>query len=156
MKKLLFMFVLLVFLSLNCGVVFAQQLQRPVIAVTPFNVISGISPVEAETLMALFFTRMHNSSAFTVLDRNAISRAIEEQTFDWARQLQVEWIVRGELRRFGDNILLTITITQAITQQIIAARDIAIEVIESQQTINHLDGLIRQIVVDIYSQPRPR
>jgi TolB-like protein len=73
--------------------------QQPVVAVAPFDAISGIS---------------------SMVDRSVVERVLREHSFqagDWANQqktaelgtvLNADWIVRGEMEKFGSNILVTV------------------------------------------------
>jgi len=97
--------------------VFAQQ---PVVAVTPFDAISGISATDANLITRVFFINLGNTNSVSLVDRNIVDRVMREHSFqagDWSNQqktaelgsaLNADWIVRGELEKFGTNLLITV------------------------------------------------
>ncbi|MDR0645079.1 MAG: hypothetical protein LBG05_09310, partial [Treponema sp.] len=62
MKKALFTIVTLC----ACAGLFAQQ---PVVAVAPFDAISGISATEANMITRVFFIRLGNTGKVSLVDR---------------------------------------------------------------------------------------
>ena len=83
MKKALF-YILAVF---ACVGVFAQQ--QPVVAVAPFDAISGISSTDANMITRVFFIRLGNTNKVSLVDRNVVDRILREHQFqagDWSNQ----------------------------------------------------------------------
>ncbi|MDR2718323.1 MAG: DUF1566 domain-containing protein [Treponema sp.] len=115
MKKAFFCFLALC----ACMGLFAQQ--RPVVAVAPFDVISGVSATDAAMITRVFFIRLGNTRQVNLVDRTVVERVIREHNFqsgDWSNQqktaalgsaLNADWIVRGEMEKFGSTILLTVS-----------------------------------------------
>jgi TolB-like protein len=117
MKKFLFC---LFALCACAGVVLSAQ--QPVVAVAPFDAISGISTADANIITRMFFIRLGNTSKVKLVERDVVDRIIQEHLFqkgDWVNQqktaelgkaLPADWIVRGELEKYGEsnNILISV------------------------------------------------
>ncbi|MDR1218398.1 MAG: hypothetical protein LBK73_02185 [Treponema sp.] len=113
MKKALFC----MFAAFACGGLFAQQ---PVVAVAPFDAISGINSTEANMITRVFFIQLGNTNKVRLVDRSIVERVLREHSFqagDWSDQkktaelgtaLNADWIVRGEMEKFGSDILVTV------------------------------------------------
>jgi hypothetical protein len=70
----------------TCASLYAQQ---PVVAVTPFNVISGISAADANAITRVFFIRLGNTNKVGLVDRSVVKQVLKEhnfQTGDWSNQ----------------------------------------------------------------------
>jgi formylglycine-generating enzyme required for sulfatase activity/TolB-like protein len=97
--------------------VFSQQ---PVVAVAPFDVISGVSAEDANTITDVFFIRLGNTRRVSLVNRSIVERVIREHNFqagDWSDErktaalgdaLNADWIVQGNLRKMGSNILVVV------------------------------------------------
>ena len=68
-----------------CIGIFAQQ--QPVVAIAPFNAISGISPTDANMITRVFTIRLGNTQKVAFVDRNIIDQVLQEHHFqagDWS------------------------------------------------------------------------
>ena len=109
-----------------CAGLFAQQ---PVVAVAPFDAISGITTTEANLISRAFNIRLGNTHKVILVDREIVERIIQEHSFqagDWSNQqktaelgkaLNANWIVRGNFERFGSNVLFTVSFYDIATFQ---------------------------------------
>ena len=63
--------------------------QQPVVAVAPFDAISGISATDANMITRVFFIRLGNTNKVSLVDRNVVDRVLREHSFqsgDWSNQ----------------------------------------------------------------------
>ena len=123
MKRILFC----VFVLFTCVGIFAQQ--QPVVAVAPFDAISGVTATEANMISRAFNIRLGNTHKVVLLDRDVIERVLREHSFqagDWSNQqktaelgkaLNANWIVRGNFEKFGNNVLFTVSFYDLATFQ---------------------------------------
>ena len=78
---------LVIFVLFTCVGVFAQN--QPVVAVAPFDAISGISATDANMITRVFNIRLGNTHKVALVDRNIIERVLREHQFqvgDWLNQ----------------------------------------------------------------------
>jgi TolB-like protein len=122
------------FLAVLCTVygiaVFGQELT---VVVSPFEVQSGYTCDEAEAIYELFVTGLRSTRKVFVADRNRFDKAMTEmnfQTADWSDSSKVARlggalnacsIIRGQLRKLGDQLIITINILDINTAQILAS-----------------------------------
>jgi formylglycine-generating enzyme required for sulfatase activity len=90
------------------------------VAVAPFEAISGINATEANMITRMFFIRLGNTNKVSLVDRTIVERVLKEHSFqvgDWSDErktaelgtaLNADWIVRGEMEKFGADILVTV------------------------------------------------
>jgi TolB-like protein len=143
---------------------FAQQ---PVVAVAPFDAISGISATDANMITRVFFIRLGNTSKVSLVDRTVVERVIREHKFqagDWSNTqktaelgsaLNADWIVRGELEKFGTNILVTVQFYDIRTFRFMGGGDLRIA--NADAAYDNMDPLVDKLVDTIAStgsQPR--
>ena len=74
MKSILKIMVCLVLLFAASGV----WAQKPVVAVTPFDIISGVTEEEANMISEVFFVRLANSRKVILVDRSLVEKVVEE------------------------------------------------------------------------------
>jgi len=154
MKKALFcMFALCI-----CAGMFAQQ---PVVAVAPFDAISGVSAADANMITRVFFIRLGNTNKVSLVDRTVVERVIKEhnfQTGDWSNTkktaelgsaLNADWIVRGELEKFGTNILVTVQFYDIKTFRFMGGGDLRIA--NTDEAYDNMDPLVNKLVETIAS-----
>ena len=153
MKKALFC-ILLVF---ACVGLFAQQ--QPVVAVAPFDAISGISATDANMITRVFFIRLGNTNKVSLVDRNMVDRILREHQFqagDWSNAqktaelgeaLNADWIVRGELEKFGNNILVTVQFYDIRTFRFMGGSDILLT--NANEAMEKMDPLVDKLVQTI-------
>ena len=161
MKKA-FLFILAIF---TCVGIFAQQ--QPVVAVAPFDAISGISSTDANMITRVFFIRLGNTNKVSLVDRNVVDRVLREHSFqagDWSNQqktaelgkaLNSAWIVRGELEKFDSNILVTVQFYDIQTFRFMGGADLLLT--NAADAMNKMDPLVDKLVQTIASsgaQPR--
>jgi TolB-like protein len=157
MKKAFFgIFVLF---AVSAGL-FAQQ---PVVAVAPFDAISGISSTDANMITRVFFIRLGNTNKVSLVDRNVVDRVLREHSFqagDWSNQqktaelgtaLNADWIVRGELEKFGTNILVTVQFYDIRTFRFMGGGDLRIA--NADDAYNKMDPLVDKLVDTISATP---
>jgi len=63
--------------------------QQPVVAVAPFDAISGISTTDTAMLTRVFYIRLGNTRQVNLVDRSVVERVIKEhnfQTGDWSNE----------------------------------------------------------------------
>jgi TolB-like protein len=161
MKKAFFG--ILALFAVSAGL-FAQQ---PVVAVAPFDAISGISATDANMITRVFFIRLGNTSKVSLVDRGVVERVLKEHRFhagDWSNQqktaelgtaLNADWIVRGELEKFGTNILVTVQFYDIRTFRFMGGGDLRIA--NADAAYDNMDPLVNKLVETIAasgSQPR--
>jgi TolB-like protein len=110
--------VLAMALALSGAFAFSQQ--QPVVAVAPFDANSGVSTADADTITDVFFVRLGNTRRVSLVNRGMVERIIREHNFqagDWSNErktaalgeaLNADWIVQGNIRRLGNNILVIV------------------------------------------------
>ena len=108
-------FLLLAVFAVIGSWIFAQQ---PVVAVAPFDAVSGITQADANVLTGVFYTRLGNANVVTLVDRSIVERVIREHYFqlgDWSnpqktaefgKALNADWIIRGEIAGLESNIII--------------------------------------------------
>jgi TolB-like protein len=140
-----------------CSGLFAQQ--QPVVAVAPFDAISGISATDANMITRVFFIRLGNTNRVSLVDRNVVDRVLREHSFqagDWSdaqktaelgRALNSDWIVRGELEAFGDNILVTVQFYDIQTFRFMGGADILLA--NAAEAMEKMDPLVNRLVETI-------
>ena len=153
MRKVLFCILAL----FACFSIFAQQ--QPVVAVAPFDAISGISTTDANMITRVFFIRLGNTNKVSLVDRNVVDRVLREHSFqtgDWSNQqktaelgsaLNADWIVRGELEKFGNNILVTVQFYDIRTFRFMGGSDILL--VNAEEAIQKMDPLVNKLVETI-------
>jgi TolB-like protein len=159
MKKALFG----MFLVFVCGGLFAQQ---PVVAVAPFDAISGINATEANMITRVFFIRLGNTNKVSLVDRSVVERVLREHSFqagDWSDQkktaelgtaLNADWIVRGEMEKFGSNILVTVQFYDIKTFRFMGGADLRLA--NADEAYDKMDPLVDKLVETISNTPSVR
>jgi TolB-like protein len=143
----------LVFVS---GGLYAQQ---PVVAVAPFDAISGINSTEAHMITRVFFIRLGNTNKVSLVDRSVVERVLREHSFqagDWSDQkktaelgtaLNADWIVRGEMEKFGANILVTVQFYDIKTFRFMGGADLRLA--NADEAYDKMDPLVDRLVETI-------
>jgi len=120
----------LVFALIACGGIFAQQLT---VAVSRFDIIGEISKEDADGVTDLFMSELVTNGAVRVVDRNSFDRILQEMKFqasDWAdknkvaqlgKALNADSIIRGMVMTLGNKTVISSTILDINTAQILAA-----------------------------------
>jgi len=148
------------FAMIACTGIFAQQ---PVVAVAPFSAISGISTADANMITRVFFIRLGNTNKVSLVDRNVVERVLQEHKFqagDWSNQqktaelgkaLNTDWIVRGELEKFGTNILVTVQFYDIKTFRFMGGADLRLA--NADEAYDKMDPLVDKLIETIASVP---
>ena len=149
--------ILLFILSLfACVGVFAQQ---PVVAVAPFDAISGINATEANMISRAFNIRLGNTHKVILVDRDIVERIIKEHSFqagDWSNQqktaelgkaLNANWIVRGNFERFGNNVLFTVSFYDIATFQFRGGDEV--RVANADAAYDHIPKMVDNLITVI-------
>jgi TolB-like protein len=166
MKKI-FWEMLVIALAFVSGGLFAQQ---PVVAVAPFDAISGINSTEANMITRVFFIRLGNTNKVSLVDRSVVERVLREHSFqagDWSDQkktaelgtaLNADWIVRGEMEKFGSNILVTVQFYDIRTFRFMGGADLRLA--NADEAYDKMDPLVDRLVETISASgtrlPAPR
>jgi TolB-like protein len=141
-------------LLFSCTSVFAQQ--RPVVAVAPFDAISGISATDANMITRVFFIRLGNTNAVSLVDRGVVERVLQEHRFqagDWSNTqktaelgsaLNADWIVQGELEKFGTNILVTVRFYDIRTFRFMGGADLRLASVD--EAYDKMDPLVNRLI----------
>jgi TolB-like protein len=149
MKKA-FLFVLAIS---TCVGIFAQQ---PVVAVAPFDAISGISATDANMITRVFTIRLGNTQKVAFVDRTIVDRVLREHRFqagDWSnaqktaelgKALNADWIVRGELEKFGSSTLVTVQFYNIQTFRFMGGADIRIA--NADAAYDNMDPLVNKLI----------
>jgi len=152
MKRIFFC----IFTMFTCMGLFAQQ---PVVAVAPFSAISGISATDANMITRVFFIRLGNTNKVSLVDRGVVERVLQEHKFqagDWSNQqktaelgkaLNTDWIVRGELEKFGTNILVTVQFYDIQTFRFMGGADLRLA--NADEAYDKMDPLVDKLVQTI-------
>jgi TolB-like protein len=142
---------------------FAQQ--QPVVAVAPFDAISGISVIDANMITRVFFIRLGNTNKVTLVERGMVERLLQEhhfQTGDWSNTqktaelggaLNADWIVQGELEKFGDNVLVTIQFYDIRTFRYMGGADIRLASMD--EAYDKMDPLVNRLIETIVNTGAP-
>ena len=143
--------------------VFGLFAQQPVVAVAPFDAISGISSTDANMITRVFFIRLGNTNKVSLVDRNVVDRVLREHSFqagDWSNQqktaelgsaLNADWIVRGELEKFGNNILATVQFYDIRTFRFMGGSDTLLA--NAAEAMDKMDPLViiyHLYIIDIF------
>jgi TolB-like protein len=133
--------------------------QQPVVAVAPFDAISGISATDANMITRVFFIRLGNTNKVSLVDRNVVDRVLKEHQFqagDWSnsqktaelgKALNTDWIVRGELEKFETNILVTVQFYDIQTFRFMGGADLLLA--NTADAMNKMDPLVDKLVQTI-------
>ena len=135
--------------------VFAQQ-QLPVVAVAPFDAISGLTAAEANMISRAFHIRLGNTHRVILVDREIVDRVMREHSFqagDWSNQqktaalgdaLNANWIVRGNFERFGSNILFTVSFYDIATFQFRGGDEV--RVANADAAYEHIQPMVENLM----------
>jgi tetratricopeptide (TPR) repeat protein len=149
-KKTLFC-ILIIF---TCVGLFAQQ--QPVVAVAPFDAISGVTATEANMISRAFNIRLGNTHKVILVDRDVIERVLREHHFqagDWSNQqktaalgeaLNANWIVRGNFERFGSNVLFTVSFYDIATFQFKGGDEV--RVANADAAYDHIPKMVNELI----------
>jgi len=164
MKKALF--VLLALFAIT--ELFAQK--QPVVAVAPFEIISGVSETDAAMITDVFFVRLGNTRKVDLVNRTIVQRIIKEHNFqleDWSNKdktaelgkaLNADWIVQGDIRKMNNGILIIVQFYNINTFKFEGGTDLRLaNADEAYDKMNPLvDSLIQTIAASPVTQQPPQ
>jgi len=159
--------VLFAALALLCAFVFAQQ--QPVVAVAPFDVISGVTATEAAMITDVFFVRLGNTRKVSLVNRAIVQRVIKEHNFqmdDWSdeqktaelgKALNADWIVQGDIRKMSNGLLVIIQFYDIRTFRFEGGTDLRLA--NADEAYDKMDPMVDSLIKTIsgtVSQPANR
>jgi TolB-like protein len=130
--------------------------QMPVVAVAPFEAKGGISAADADTITEIYSIRLSAARVVRVVTRDSLDKVIREHGFqagDWSNDtktaalgeaLNADWIVRGTLQKLGANLIVTVTVLDIKSLQVMGGGDIRIAGIDD--AYDNMSGLVSQTV----------
>ena len=105
-----------------CSGLLAQQ-QKPVVAIVPFDIISGaVTDAEADMITDVFSLHLGNTKKVNIVDRRMQDIIMKEPKFqsdDWSdndkiaklgEALKADLIVHGRIEKFGNKIMIMVGI----------------------------------------------
>jgi TolB-like protein len=143
-------------LALMTMAAFAAWAQMPVVAVAPFEAKAGISKTDADTITEIYSIRLSAARVVRVVTRDSLDKVIREHGFqagDWSNDtktaalgeaLNADWIVRGTLQKLNVNIVITVTILDIKSLQVMGGGDIRIAGID--EAYDNMNSLVTQTV----------
>lgn len=138
---------------------FAQQLT---VAVSPFDVRGGFTKDEADVIYELFVSELVTNGQVKVVDRNSFDKIMAEMKFqvsDWSdstkvaqlgRALNANSIIRGQLMKLSDQLIITASLLDINTAQILSSSRIQLKSID--EIFGKIPGLVKEMVAKI---PKP-
>jgi len=159
MKKTVFAFLALFAIT---GL-FAQQ--QPVVAVAPFDVISGVSATDAAMITDVFFVRLGNTRKVDLVNRTIVQRVIREHNFqleDWSNKektaelgkaLNADWIVQGDIRTMNNGILIIVQFYNIKTFKFEGGTDLRLA--NADEAYEKMNPLVDSLLQTITASPPP-
>jgi TolB-like protein len=117
--------------------------QQAVVAIAPFEARSGISMADAATITEIYSVRLAAAKSVRVVTRDNLDKVIREHSFqmsDWSddkktaelgKALNADWVVRGILQKLVNSYIVTATILDVKTLEIMGGADMKLDSIES-------------------------
>jgi TolB-like protein len=148
-KKCLVFFIALLIVNVVCN---AQQLT---VAVSRFEARAGQSKDDAEGITELFIAELVANGGVRVVDRNSFDKMLAEMKFqdtDWAdsnkvaqlgKALNANSIIRGKLMTLADQIVISASILDINTAQILSSSTIQMTNIE--EVFIKMNGLVKNM-----------
>ncbi|GHV93383.1 hypothetical protein AGMMS50268_38860 [Spirochaetia bacterium] len=153
-KKILFGFM---FAAL-CGVCFAQQAR---VAVAPFTATSGNAASDAETIAEIFGIELQAKNVARVYTRGNTLAVMNEHRFQMSdlsndtktaslgKAANADWVVRGQVQKLGAMIVVTASLLDVNTLEIMGGAPMYLNAIEEAAT--KMDGFITTITQRVAS-----
>jgi TolB-like protein len=133
---------------------FEAWAQIPVVVIAPFEAKAGISKTDADTITEIYSIRLSAAKVVQVATHDSLDKMIREHGFqagDWAndtktaalgKALNADWIVRGTLQKLNVNIIITVTILDIKSLQVMGGGDIRIAGID--EAYDNMNSLVSQ------------
>jgi len=143
--------------------IFAQQ--QPVVAVAPFDVISGVSETDAAMITDVFFVRLGNTKKVDLVNRTIVQRVIREHNFqleDWSNKektaelgkaLNADWIVQGDIRKMNNGILIIVQFYNIKTFKFEGGTDLRLA--NADEAYDKMNPLVESLIQTITASPPP-
>jgi len=140
---------------------FAQQ--QPVVAVAPFDVISGVSATDAAMITDVFFVRLGNTRKVDLVNRTIVQRVIREHNFqseDWSNKektaelgkaLNADWIVQGDIRTMNNGILIIVQFYNIKTFKFEGGTDVRLA--NADEAYDKMNPLVDSLLQTITASP---
>jgi len=150
-------FLLTAIFILITSTTFAQQ--QPVVAVAPFDVISGVSSEDASMITDVFFVRLGNTKKVDLVNRSIVQRVIKEHNFqleDWSdkdktaelgKALNADWIVQGDIRKMNNGILIIVQFYNIKTFKFEGGTDLRLA--NADEAYEKMDPLVDNLIQTI-------
>jgi TolB-like protein len=135
MKKIVFVFTL----TLLSGLCFAQQSR---VAVAPFTATSGNAASDAETIAEIFGFELQAKNVVRVYTRGNIMDVMnetkfqmsdlssDEKTANLGKAANADWVVRGQVQKLGSLIVVTVSLLDVNTLEIMGGAPMYLNAIE--------------------------
>jgi TolB-like protein len=148
MKRIILGFMLAVL----CTVCFAQQAR---VAVAPFTATSGNAASDAETISEIFGLELQAKNVVRVYTRGNIATVMSENQFQMSdlssdektasigKAANADWVVRGQVQKLGAIIVVTASLLDVNTLEIMGGAPMYLNAIEEVAT--KMDGFITTI-----------
>jgi len=142
---------------------FAQK--QPVVAVAPFDVISGVSASDAAMITDVFFVRLGNTKKVDLVNRTIVQRVIKEHNFqleDWSNKektaelgkaLNADWIVQGDIRNMNNGILIIVQFYNIKTFKFEGGTDLRLA--NADEAYDKMNPLVDSLLQTITASPPP-
>jgi TolB-like protein len=139
-------------MTLVAGLCFAQQAR---VAVAPFTATSGNAASDAETIAEIFGLELQAKNVVRVFTRGNILSVMNENYFQMSdlssdektasigKAANADWVVRGEVRNLGARIVVTATLLDVNTLEIMGGAPMYMNTIE--EAANKMEGFITTI-----------
>jgi formylglycine-generating enzyme required for sulfatase activity len=148
MKKIVLGFTL----AFLCGVCFAQQAR---VAIAPFTATSGNAASDAETIAEIFGLELQAKNVVRVYTRGNILAVMNENKFQMSdlssdektaslgKAANADWVVRGQVQKLGNLIVVTASLLDVNTLEIMGGAPMYLNTIEEAAV--KMDGFITTI-----------
>ncbi|MDR1149751.1 MAG: DUF1566 domain-containing protein [Spirochaetaceae bacterium] len=139
MKKIIAVTVMV----LMAGLCFGQQ---PRVAITPFTVTSGNAESDAGTIAEIFGLELQAKNVVRVYTRGNIATVMSENRFQMSdlssdektasigKAANADWVVRGQVQKLGEVIVVTATLLDVNTLEIMGGAPMYLNTIEEAAT----------------------
>jgi len=154
---------LLIFCTGLLAISYFCQAQQLTVAVSAFDAKGGLSKDEAESVTELFIAELVKNRTIKVVDRNNFDKILSEMKFqdsDWAdskrvaqlgRALNANSIIRGTVMSLGGQIVITATLLDINTAQILSSSTLQMRRID--EVFEKLPPFTAEIVQNLPGAP---
>ena len=159
MKKLITCLLLL----LTAAGLLAQQ-NKPVVAVMPFTVGSGVSASEADAITNIFVIKLVHAGKVEVINRAALETVIKEHNFQagdladnekkakLGKALNAEFIAQGKLEKIGGSILVSVQLLSIETHEFISGAGSRFA--DMEEAYRKMDAIVDSLLKSIQTREK--